>query len=254
MSNEPNAASRHEDGPRELLATVTALRRRARAARHAYWLPLLLFGLLMAAAAPLYVESQAPPAVRATIANPPLTGLGGDLLERSAALGWYWLVALIGGYLLSLAWYRWHARRVGVQTSTRAYLVAGIAGTLVALVLPLVLSFLLRNTATGVSEATRWLTSPLLGVAGRGMLPHLVIALGFAVLAHLERSRVLWAVVVVYAAALLLVNLYFHTADLGPGDVNRHTYMLAALLPAPILVAGGAVALLVTRNTAKRAE
>ncbi|MEK8108768.1 hypothetical protein NKG94_35405 [Micromonospora sp. M12] len=54
--------------------------------------------------------------MRAAQDNPALTGLGGDFLERSAALGWYWLAALIGGYLLSLWWYRWHGVRVGVQT------------------------------------------------------------------------------------------------------------------------------------------
>ncbi|MFC8618823.1 hypothetical protein ACFT9M_20755 [Micromonospora purpureochromogenes] len=252
MSDQPNPAPQSEDGPGELLASVAALRRRTRAARHAYWLPLLLFGLLMAVAAPLYVESVESPALRATHDNPALTGLGGDFLERSAALGWYWLVALIGGYLLSLWWYRWHGERVGVQTPTRAYLIAGIVGTLVGLVLPIVLRFMLLNTATAVSNVTSWVTAPLLGVSNRGMLPHLVIAVGLVVLARLERSRGLTAVAVGYAAAVLLVNIYFHTTDFQPGDLNRFSFMLAALLPAPILLIGGTVALLATLKASKR--
>ncbi|WP_244166840.1 hypothetical protein [Micromonospora marina] len=44
---------------------MTTLRRRARAARQAYWHPLLLFGVLIAAAAPLYVESAEPAPLRA---------------------------------------------------------------------------------------------------------------------------------------------------------------------------------------------
>lgn len=252
MSDQPNRAPHSEDTPGELLASVAALRRRTRAARQAYWFPLLLFGLLMAMAAPLYVESVAPPDLRATNDNPALTGLGGDFLERSAALGWYWLVALIGGYLLSVWWYRWHGERVGVQTPTRAYVIAGIVGTLVGLVLPIALRFLLLNTDAAVSNATSWVTSPLLGISDRGMLPHLVIAVGVGVLARLERSRGLTALAVGYAAAVFLVNIYFHTTDFEPRDLNRFSFMLAALLPAPILLIGGTIALLATLKTSKR--
>jgi hypothetical protein len=248
MSNQPSS----EATPGELLASVDALRQRTRADRHAYWFPLLLFGLLIAGAAPLYVESVDPSGLRAPYANPALTGLGGDFLERSAGLGWYWLAALIGGYLLNLGWYRWHGDRVGVQTPTRAYVIAGIAGTLVGLVLPIVLRFLLFNTSTSASNATSWVTSPLLGITSRGMLPHLVIAVGMLVLARLERSRGLLTVVVGFAATVLLVSVYFHTTEFEPGDLSRFSIMLAALLPAPFLLIGGAVALLARPKASKR--
>ncbi|MEU8296550.1 hypothetical protein AB0C04_04605 [Micromonospora sp. NPDC048909] len=225
---------------------MAALRRRTRAVRHAYWFPLLLFGLLTVLAAPFYVESVEPPGMRASAENPALTSLGGDFLERSAALGWYWLAALIGGYLLSLWWYRRHGERVGVQTPTRAYLVAGIAGVLVGLVLPVVLRLLLLNAATAVSDATSWLTTPLSGVANRGMLPHLIIAVGLVVLARLERSRGLAAVALLYVAAIVLVNVHFQTTEFEPGDLSRTSFMIAALLPAPILILAGGVALLRT--------
>ncbi|MFI6782414.1 hypothetical protein [Micromonospora sp. NPDC050276] len=249
MSESPSAAPNSGNTPGELLASVTALQRRTRATRNAYWLPLLLFGLLMAVAAPLYVESVEPPALRATPDNPALTGLGGDFLERSATLGWYWLAALIGGYLLSLWWYRWHGVRVGVQTPARPYVVAGIVGTLAGLVLPIVLRYLLLNTATVISTGTSWVTTPLLGVSNRGMFPHLVIAVGLLVLARLERSRGLTIVAVAYAAAVVLVNVYFQTAHFEPGDLNRYSFLLAALLPAPVLLVGGGIALV---NTIKR--
>ncbi|MEU8083468.1 hypothetical protein AB0B57_07615 [Micromonospora sp. NPDC049101] len=246
VSEQRSTAPDDRDTPGELLASVAALRRRTRVARHAYWLPLLLFGLLIAAAAPLYVESADPLAMRGSQGNSALTGLGGDFLERSAALGWYWLVALIGGYLLTLGWYRWRGARVGVQTPTRTYVIAGIVGTLVGLVLPIVLRFLLLNSATAVSSATSWLTTPLLGVSNRGMFPHLVIAVGLLVLARLERSRGLTVVTVGYAAAVVLVNVYFQTANFEPGDLSRHSFLLAALLPAPILLVGGIIALFTT--------
>ncbi|MGV9809477.1 hypothetical protein [Micromonospora chersina] len=252
MSDQPHRAPHSEDTPGELLASVAALRQRTRAARQAYWFPLLLFGLLMTTAAPLYVESVESPALRSTSDNPALSGLGGDFLERSAALGWYWLAALVGGYLLSLWWYRWHGKRVGVQTPARAYVVAGVVGTLVGIVLPIALRFLLFNTGTPVSNATSWLVSPLLGIANRGMIPHLVIAVGLVVLARLERSPGLGALAAGYAAAVLLVTIYFHTTDFEPGDLNRFSFMTGALLPAPILLIGGTVALLATSKGSKR--
>ncbi|MDX5460350.1 MULTISPECIES: hypothetical protein [Micromonospora] len=231
---------------------MTTLRRQARAARQAYWLPLLLFGVLIAAAAPLYVESVEPPPLRAGSDGPALTGLGGGFLEKSAALGWYWLVALVGGYLAGLAWYRWHGRRAGVQTPTRAYVVAGIAGTLVGLALPIVLEFLLLNTSAPLSSGTSWLTGPLLGLANRGMLPHLVIAVGLAVLAHLERSRSLWVVVGLYTVVLVAVNAWFQISDLQSGDLTRFSFMLAAMLPAPILLIGGGLALAAAKKQHNR--
>ncbi|MET8256159.1 hypothetical protein ACFYPG_10985 [Micromonospora sp. NPDC005553] len=249
MSDRSSTAPNSGNTPSELLASVTALQRRTRAARNAYWLPLLLFGLLTAMAAPLYVESVEPSALRVGEDNPALTGLGGEFLERSAALGWYWLAALIGGYLLSLWWYRWHGVRVGVQTPARPYVIAGIVGTLVGLVLPIVLRYLLLNMTTVISNGTSWLTVPLLGISNRGMIPHLVIAVGLLVLARLERSRGLTVVATAYTAAVVLVNIYFQAANFQPGDLNRYSFLLAALLPAPILLAGGGVALL---NSIKR--
>ncbi|MFI5837979.1 hypothetical protein ACIA5A_30345 [Micromonospora sp. NPDC051300] len=243
VSDRSTPAPKSGDAPEELLASVVALRRRTRALRHAFWFPLLLFGLLTVMAAPLYIESADPFGMRAPAQNPVLTSLGGDFLERSATLGWYWLVALVGGYLISLWWYRRHGERVGVQTRTRAYLVSGVVGTLVGLLLPIALRFLLLNSATTVSNETRWLTVPLMGIANRGMLPHLVIAVGLMVLARLERSRVLAAVAVGYGVAVLLVNLYFHVMEFQPGDLHRLSLMLAALMPSPVLIIGGAVAL-----------
>jgi hypothetical protein len=35
-------------------------------------------------------------------------------------LGWYWAAALAGGYLLTVLWYRRHARRAGVRTRPAA--------------------------------------------------------------------------------------------------------------------------------------
>ena len=52
MSDEESDPARDEAA---LLAEMKALRRRARTARHAYWFPLVLFGLLTCASVPFYV-------------------------------------------------------------------------------------------------------------------------------------------------------------------------------------------------------
>ncbi|MEV4536503.1 hypothetical protein AB0J82_22215 [Asanoa sp. NPDC049518] len=238
-----------DEAPDELLASMATLRRRTRAARHAYWFPLILFGLLVVAAAPLYVESTERVSMLGLPGDgPPLAALGGDHLEQSTALGWYWLVALLAGYLLSLGWYHWRGERMGLRTPTRAYLRAGIIGTLVGLLLPIVLRFLLFQTDASVSGATSWLTIPVLGLANRGMLPHLIIALGLLVLARLERSWGLLAVAACFTAAVVAVNGYFHLTEFEPGDLTRYSFLLGAVPPAAILLVGGAAALFANRT------
>src|SRR6478735_6493940 len=89
--NEPSEAS---DGA-ALLADIKALRRRTRTARHAYWFPLVLFGLLTCASVPFYVMPSPPASGTGTVPAPPLPilgGFGGVTAQRS--LGYYWLAAL----------------------------------------------------------------------------------------------------------------------------------------------------------------
>ena len=69
-------------GPGVLLADLARLRRQTRAARHAYWFPLILFGLLTCGAAPLYVAAAAPPCYPAPA--PSATGPSCSVARRSA--------------------------------------------------------------------------------------------------------------------------------------------------------------------------
>jgi hypothetical protein len=234
-----------------VLAELDALRRRTRAARHAHWLPLLLFGLLGAAALPAYVMAETPADLMAPQQVPALARLGGDILEHAAALGWYWLAALIAGYLVSLAWYRWRGRQVGLQSPVRGYVLAGLVGTVTALALPLVLDALYFNVSGPVHDLTAWLTSELMAVNSRGMFPYLVIGVGLAVLARLERSRALTVTVVLYAAVLVLVSVAFRVdAYAIVGLLGRFTFLVAALLPVVVLLAGGCAAALLRRRPA----
>jgi hypothetical protein len=233
--------------PRELLADLTRIRRQARTARHAYWFPLLLFGLLTCGAAPLYVLAAAPPtASGGFVAGPGPFLLGGAPLGTgSFYIGWYWPVALVGGYLLTLLWYRRHAGRAGVWTPARGYLITGVVLTAVALVIP---------------PLTRWLHPlgllwlPLGDVWIRGTLAFLIIAAGLWVLARAERSRALAAIALVYTGAALLSSLYNVeniVFRLGWAPRSPFAWQLTALpnvlLPGAILLVAGCGAFLAQR-------
>jgi hypothetical protein len=238
-------------GPGELLSEMTLLRRRTRAARHAYWFPLVLFGLLTCAAAPLYMLPAIPTGIASAsgqaggIASPDplLGGFSGFLV--SSYLPYYWLMALSAGFLLTLLWYRRHARQVGLATPARGYVVTGAVITVLALYLPP-----LSNL-----PALNWLSALWPGdLVVRGMFPFLIIAAALCVLAWAERSPALAVIAAVYTGTALLVNLYDVENvlsrlgwSLAAGD-GRLSSLPGVLLPALILLAAGAGALAVQRR------
>lgn len=240
------AGAAGEPGP--LLTDLARLRRQARVARHAYWFPLVLFGLLTCGAAPLYVVAAAPPATSGayTVDSGPILLSGTPFGTSTFYIGWYWAVALVGGYLLTLLWYRRHAGRAGVWTPARGYLITGVVLTVLALAIP---------------PLTRWLPGlslvwlPLWDVWIRGTLAFLIIAIGLWVLARAERSRVLAIIALVYSGAALLSSLYNVeniVFRLGWNPRGTFAWQLTALpnvlLPAAILLVPGCAAFLVQRT------
>jgi len=215
--------------PQTVLSELAAVRRRTRSARRAYWFPLVLFGLLICAAAPLYDRASPLPrgfAVFTSTAATP-TILGGLGLNSSPYLGWYWLFALIGGYLLTVFWYRWHGRRAGVQTAARGYLVTGIVLTVAALLIPLLSPLLPRLGWLWLGPADLWV---------RGTFAFLIIAAGLWVLAWAERSLALVITAAAYTGAVLLVSLY------NIGNIGNIAAVNVTVLPAAVLLIAGAAA------------
>lgn len=225
----------HSSEPEALLAGVAALRRDVRRDRHAYWLPLVLFGVLALASAPLYVDPLGPDVLRAGNGSGVLTALGGDLLAHSAAIGWFWLAALIGGYLASLWWYRRHALRVGLETPTRAYRKAGVIGVLVGLALGPVLYWLQVDAWDPVAGVARVVFRPVYSLLVLGLIPLAVVAIGLLVLARLERSRLLAGTAVVLLVTLLLGPVYVNTLYVA----SAYGYLPVVIVPALVLLAGG---------------
>ncbi len=233
--------------PGTLLADLARLRRQTRAARHAYWFPLVLFGLLTCGAAPLYVVAAAPPVsgTHAFDSEPILLG-GTPFGTSTFYIGWYWAVALVGGYLLTLLWYRRHAGQAGVWTPARGYLITGVVLTAAVLVIP-------PLTRLVPSLALVWL--PFGDVWIRGTLAFLIIAAGLWVLVRAERSQALTAVALVYTGAALLASLYNVeniVFRLGWTPRSAFAWQLTVLpnvlLPAAILLVAGCGAFLAQRS------
>ncbi|MGB6454770.1 MAG: hypothetical protein WBH47_09810, partial [Streptosporangiaceae bacterium] len=238
-------------GPAELLAEVRAVRRRARLARHAYWFPLVLFGLLTLASVPFYIREY-PVGSGVFETGPGLRVLqsgflgGPGLLEVAKGTAYFWLGAMLLGITATVLWYRWRGNRIGLRTPARGYLITGLALISLALLIPVL--------------SGRSLRMPLLWPGGyviSDLFPLVLIGLGLCVLAWSERSTGLAAISVGYLAVSLVANLY---------ELNNLLYRLhwnltpaaAALpnvvLPALVLLLAGAGAWIVQRRNRPPAE
>lgn len=231
--------------PDELLSDLGQLRRRTRAARHAYWFPLVLFGLLTCASAPLYVSaaSYASPRVAILTVQAPPTLLGGLQAGHNAVyLGWYWVIALVTGYLATLLWYRRHGRRAGVETQARGFVITGITLACLAFLGPLLAAQLpFGPWPGGLPAGDLWI---------RGTFAFLIAAVGLWVLAWAERSMALAVIALAYTASALLASLYDVENFLsgfgwspGYGALSARLAVLPnVLLPALVLLVAGALA------------
>lgn len=236
-----------------LLDDMKVLRRRTRAARHAYWFPLILFGLLTCASVPFYIQSG--PGYFQTAGRsaapslPILGGATGVLTQRY--LGYYWLAALLAGLLATLLWYRRNARRVGLATPARGYVVTVALLTVLAVAVP-------PLSRVRSPHALSWLQHlyPLWpgDLTIRGTFPFVIIAVGLWVLAWAERSFALAVIAAVYTVSALLANVYDVENVLfrlgwnpTPGEWQL-TSLPNVLLPALVLLVAGTGAFAVQRR------
>ncbi len=248
-SSQPGAGGEPAD-PGVLLSELAGLRRRTRTARHAYWFPLVLFGVLTCAAAPLYVAAAAMPAHSGsyTVRNTGPMLLGGMASgPNDFYLGWYWAGALVGGYLLTVFWYWRHARRAGVRTPARGYVITGLALTIVTVTLPLLTMAVPMLTILWLPFGDAWM---------RGTFAFIIIAVGLWVLARAERSRALAVIALVYTGAALLASLYdvenilFYLGWIprSPFGWQLMSVLPGVLLPALVLLAAGTGAFIAQRR------
>jgi hypothetical protein len=178
------------DGARELLSATRQLTRRVRRAQRGTWFPLLLFGGLTLASIPILLSSH-----HAIDCRP--NGPGRICIAFSPGSYVYWPLALVLAYAAITAFYVHRARRRGVGTPVRPYVIAGAV---------------IAVAATG---ASLWLVthpgvlgfpsppSPGTRLVSRLVSPEGAIGLALLVLSRVERNLALLAFGVAY---LLIVG------------------------------------------------
>lgn len=223
-----------------LLDEMTVLRREARKTRHAYWFPLLVFGLLTAGALPFYVVPPMPAGVsNSSFAQLWLPGLSTLSGLSQPDLGFYWLAALPAGLVATMLFYRWHANRVGLQTSARGYLITGAVLFVLAVLVPLVADPPVQHWPS----ALRWVDILMVPTGWNGTYPIVIIGIGLLVLARDERSRAL-AIIASVVTAVALVSGFYDVSNLlyyMGWSISISTSGLPDMVPcAAILLACGA--------------
>lgn len=216
------AAAEDPNEARAWLDDVGQLRASTRRVRHDYWFPVLLFGLLVLGAAPLYVTPNMTSG--GYIAHYPNYLPGGYFLANPTAIALYWLIGIPVAYLLMAGFYWLRARRRGIATSSRSFVLVGI-GLLALLVLNVP-----QETGKISFGIAVWLPGDL---TVRCLLPLIVVALAFFVLARAERSIGLLLFAASFLALVIVANLY---------DLENLTYRMGWGAGGPevnVLVVGG---------------
>ncbi len=235
------------DTPEQLLGEVKAVRRRTRLARHAYWFPLALFGLLTLASIPFYIQhipKKSGGYVTLGSAGPAFlhpSSLDGFGIFHGRFGPYYWLAAILVGLAATAVWYRWRGDRVGLRTPARGYLLTGLVLLLLALGIPA----LAMSTSSPLAAL---MTGDLVV---RGTFPLVIIGIGLCYLAWAERSIALTLIAVGYLALSVVASLYdieniFYRIgwNLSP-DVSG---LPNVVLPALVLLLAGAGAWVVQRR------
>lgn len=228
--------------PEEILADLGRLRRQARAARHAYWFPLILFGALIAGSSPFFVEQMPLPGVTFWVTRADSLPTFGGVFTQ-AGLSYYWLAAIVTGLGLTGWWYRRRGARVGLRTPSRGFLLTGLVITGALLVLHFI-------SVGGIR-----MDLPLGIMTIRGTFPMLIIAVVLWVLARAERSAGLTVVAALFTGAALLADLYNVeniVFSLGWNPIQsqwRYTSLPGVLFPALVLFVAGGIAFVAQRRS-----
>lgn len=227
------------------LRYLAGLRALARGARGGYWFALTVFGVIVLGAMPFYLQSlptattpgcqsAGPDAITCvgTTSNLPL---GGGLGASEPFFGpgrWvtaYWAISIVVGLGLVMWFFRARAKKLGFETRILPAVVI-IIGTL-ALVL-----VVNRNRGTAFGPSDLWI---------RGLQALVILALGIAALAIIERSLSLGLFAAAFFGLALLSCLYddvnlFGRLGLGGPFGGSASSLPNLLLPGLFLLGGGA--------------
>ncbi len=217
------------------------------AGRPAYWFPLAFFGAVVALSVPLSVLGSprlpADYAVLSVVVYPTVTramyfGGGSATGPFPFPLGWYWVGVLVGGLLLTAAWYRRRDRRTGRRTPLRGFLTTGLLLAVLTAALPLLAWRTPVEMAGPGLDAWTWLDA----FWRLGTFALLAVAVCLGILARTGRSRALAVITAVYTVTVCLTGWF----DLQQAFILSPFPFAgpALLLPAAVLLLAGLGALL----------
>jgi hypothetical protein len=253
----PGEQSRSEPRP----PGSAGISKRGASARPGYWFPLLLLGGLTALSLPLSVlasprlstglEVVLTKDTYSTVTQAMYFGGGFAVGPFPFPLGWYWVGALVGGLLLTAAWYRGQDRRDGTRTPLRGYLLTGLALAAVTAALPLLAWGMPVQVDGPGMQAWAWLDT----LWRLGTFALLAMAVSLGILARIGHSRALAVITVIYTAAVCLtgwLNLQQAQALILPAFYPSGDP--AVLLPAAVLLLAGLGTVLTTGLRKPRAR
>lgn len=197
----------------EVLDELAQIRASTRRRRHAFWLPLLVFGLGSLAAAPMYMHTYSIDVSTASYGQAPLVRLGwvqemlgGYLPDQPAVVAVYWIGLLVIGTLITAAWYAWFAKFSGAATSVRFPVVTWVVAVVVVAAFPVIALFV----TAPFDPVHDWVAANTWRITSLGTSGLVAVAAGLWALARVERSRLLTIVCVVFTClSLLSVVAYF---------------------------------------------
>jgi hypothetical protein len=247
--HQPGEQSRGEPRP----PGGAGVSKRGATARPGHWFPLLLSGGLIALSLPLSVLTSPRLStglqvvltrdIYSTVTQAMYFGGGFAAGPFPFPLGWYWVGALVGGLLLTAAWYRWQDRRNGTRTPLRGYLVTGLALAVVTAALPLLAWGMPVPVQMDGSSMQAW--TWLDALWRQGTFAQLAIAVSLGILSRIGHSRAMAAITAIYTAAVCLTGwLELQQALILPAFYPSGDP--AVLLPAAVLLLAGLGTVLTT--------
>ncbi len=233
-TTSPMAAGNDDGEPiaeAQLLSQLQRLRDKTSHAARGYWLPLLLFGAIIAGSLAFYQRLEPAPGVRFVrlcAASHPC----GHLVTVVSSLGYYWQFTIPAGVIITVLWYRWRGSRTGLRTPALAFLIIGLVLAELVLLIPLLTASSNSPVRANLLHDTHQ--------AG----PLVIIAVLLWVLAWAERSRALAIVTAGYFVAVVIISPFTNGGlvggTTGAADLTLLALRLLGLVPALILLVAGA--------------
>jgi len=217
-----------DSDPHQALSRARELVRRVRAAQRATWFPLMVFAAVSFASIPVERYGGYHTVTCKTYTfNPAVGGLGRACLAYSNALFAYWPTALILAYVAIAAFYAHQARKRGVGTRVRPYVIAGIVLTVAVMGATV---WVIHSASLSLDAGLP--AQNLSSLTGRLARPTVAIGLALLVLAWAERNIAL----LVFTAGYLVILLV--PTNFGWVLIGRWAFIPELVIPAGLLLLG----------------